>query len=111
MRKEESQEVTETLVGGDRDPLSPTWTSDWEEGWVSFSPDTGAPHPAVGTQSCVPLLQQLHLHQLVDRGRVLQPLDQGIHEVLAVAREDAQVVPRLVLQLLIPVGVQTHEDG
>lgn len=66
---------------------------------------------AVVTQSCVPLLQQFHFHQLVDRGCVLQPLDQGIHQVLVVAREDAQVVPRLVLQLLIPVGVETHKDG
>ena len=66
---------------------------------------------AVVTQSRVPLLQQLHLHQLVDRGGVLQSLDQGTHQILVVAREDAQVVPGLVLQLLIPVGVETHEDG
>lgn len=66
---------------------------------------------AVVTQSRVPLLQQLHLHQLVGRGRILQPLDQGIHQVLVVAGEDAQVIPGLVLQLLIPVGVETHEDG
>lgn len=63
------------------------------------------------TQSCVPLLQQLHLHQLVDRWCILQPLDQGIHEVLVVAGEHAQVVPRQVLQLLVTVGVETHEDG
>lgn len=66
---------------------------------------------AIITQSRGPLLQQLHLHQLVDRGCVLQPLDQGVHEVLVIAREDTQVVPRLVLQLLIPIGVETHEDG
>lgn len=74
-------------------------------------PGGGPPPCHVVTQSRVPLLQQLHLHQLVDRGCVLQPLDQGVHEVLAVAWEDAQVVPRLVLELLIPVGVETHEDG
>lgn len=28
-----------------------------------------------------------------------------------VAREYTQVVPWLVLQLLIPIGVETHEDG
>lgn len=66
---------------------------------------------AVITQSCGPLLQQLDLHQLVDGGCILQPLDQGVHEVLVIAREDTQVVPGLVLQLLIPIGVQTHEDG
>lgn len=66
---------------------------------------------AVVTQRRAPLFQQLHFHQLVDRGRVLQPLDQGIHQVVLVAREDAQVVPRLVLQLLMPIGVETHEDG
>lgn len=63
------------------------------------------------TQSRAPLFQQLHFHQLVDRRRVLQPLDQGIHQVLLVAREDTQVVPRLVLQLLMPIGVETHEDS
>lgn len=62
------------------------------------------------TQSRVPLLQQFHLDHLVDRGGILQPLDEGIHEVFVVAREDPQVVPGLVLQLLVPVGVQTHKD-
>lgn len=71
----------------------------------------GAPGVAVITQSRVPLFQQLHFHQLVDRGRVLQPLDQGVHEVIVIAREDPQVVPRLVLELLISVGVETHKDG
>lgn len=66
---------------------------------------------AVVTQSRAPLFQQLHFDQLAGGGRVLQALDQGIHQVLVVAREDAQVVPRLVLQLLIPIGVETHEDG
>lgn len=66
---------------------------------------------ALVTQGRVPLFQQLHFHQLVDRGCILQPLNQGIHQVLLVAREDAQVVPRLVLQLLMPIGVETHEDG
>ena len=59
----------------------------------------------------ISLIQQLHLHQLVGRGGILQPLDQGIHQVLVVAREDAQVVPGLVLQVLTPIGVETHEDG
>lgn len=69
------------------------------------------PGMAIITQSCVPLLQQLHFHQLVDRGCIFQPLNQGIHEVLVIAREDTQVVPRLVLQFLIPIGVETHKDG
>ena len=69
------------------------------------------PYAAIVTQSRVALFQQFHFHQLVDRRCVLQPLDQSIHKVLVVAREDAQVVPRLVLQLLIPVGMETHEDG
>lgn len=63
------------------------------------------------TQSRVPFLQHFHLHHVVGRRRVLQPFNECIHEVLMVAREDTQVVPWLVLQLLIPVGVETHEDG
>lgn len=107
---------------------SPTWFGDWDQEGVSSSLDThplelpggrewpwewidGVAGEAIVTQSCVPLFQQLHFHQLVDGGCVLQALDQGIHEVLVVAREDAQVVPRLVLQLLIPIGVETQEDG
>lgn len=112
-----------------RETHARTWICNWEGEWVSSSPDTSCPWKlsgeegdpwewpdgvtgmAVITQRCVPLLQQLHLHQLVDGGCIFQPLDQGIHEVLVIAREDTQVVPRLVLQLLIPIGVETHEDG
>lgn len=66
---------------------------------------------ALLTQSCIPLLQELHLHQLVGRGGIFKPVDQGIDQAFVVPWKDAQVVPGQVLQLLVPVGVEAQENG
>lgn len=63
------------------------------------------------TERCVPLLQELHLDDLIDRRGVLQLVNEGGDQVLVVARENAQMISRLVVQTLAVVGVQPHQDG
>lgn len=85
-----------------------------EETKVAHQFITAAPAPLVTaspTQGGVPLLQELHFHDLIDRRGVLQLIDESRHQVLVVAREDTQVVSRLVLQVVLVVCVQPHEYG
>jgi len=63
------------------------------------------------TEGRVPLLQELHFHDLIDRRSVLQSVEQNCHEVLVVAREDAQMVAGLVAQLLVVVCVEPNKYG
>lgn len=63
------------------------------------------------TQGGVPLLQELHFNDLIDRRSVLQFVDESRYQVLVVAREDAQMVSGLVAQALVVVCVEPHQYG
>lgn len=68
------------------------------------------PTPSL-TQGGVPLLQELHFDDLIDRRRVLQFIYESRNQVLVVAREDAQMVAGLVAQPVVVVGVEPHKYG
>lgn len=61
------------------------------------------------TQGSVPLLQELHFHNLIDRWSILQLIYESRHQVLVVAREDAQMVSRLVSQAVLVICVQSNK--
>ena len=63
------------------------------------------------TQCCIPLLEELHLDDLIGRWGILQFVNECRHQFLVVAREDAQMVARLVSQAVVVVGVETYEYG
>lgn len=63
------------------------------------------------TQGSVPLLQELHFHNLIDRRSILQLIYESRHQVLMVAREDAQMVSRLVSQAVLVICVQPYKYG
>lgn len=63
------------------------------------------------TQGSVPLLQELHFDDLIDRWSILQFVYESRHQVLVVAREDAQMVAGLVAQSVVVVCVEPHEYG
>lgn len=63
------------------------------------------------TQGSVPLLQELHFNNLIDRWSILQFIYESCHQVLVVAREDAQMVARLVAQAVVVVCVEPHKYG
>lgn len=60
------------------------------------------------TQSSVPLLQELHFDNLIDRWRILQFIYESCHQVLVVAREDTQMVSGFVAQSVVVVRVEPH---
>lgn len=63
------------------------------------------------TQGSVPLLQELHFHNLIDRRSIHQLIYESRHQVLVVAREDAQMVSRLVSQAVLVICVQSYKYG
>lgn len=63
------------------------------------------------TQGSVPLLQELHFHDLIDRRSILQLIYESRHQVLVVAREDTQMVSRLVSQAVLVICVQSYKYG
>lgn len=63
------------------------------------------------TQSGVPLLQELHFDNLIDRWSILQLIYESRYQVLVVARENAQMVARLVAQPVVVVCVEPHKYG
>lgn len=63
------------------------------------------------TQGSVPLLQELHFNDLIDRRRVLQFICKSRHQVFVVAGEDAQMVSGLVAQAVVVVCVEPHKYG
>lgn len=63
------------------------------------------------TKGSVPLLQELHFDNLIDRWSILQFLYESCHQVLVVAREDAQMVAGLVAQSVVVVCVEPHKYG
>lgn len=65
----------------------------------------------IPTECCIPLLQELDLDDLIDRRGVLQLVNEGGDQVLVVARENAQMVSRFVVQTFAVVGVKPHQDG
>lgn len=69
------------------------------------------PLSASPTQGGVPLLQELHFDDLIDRRSVLQFVNESRYQVLVVAREDAQMVSGLVAQALVVVCVEPHQYG
>lgn len=65
----------------------------------------------IPTQGSVPLLQELHLDNLIDRWSILQFIYESHHQVLVVAREDAQMVSGFVAQPVVVVCVEPHNYG
>lgn len=65
----------------------------------------GASLIASPTQGRVSLLQEFHFDDLIDRWSILQFLYESRYQVLVVAREDAQMVARLVAQAVVVVCV------
>lgn len=63
------------------------------------------------TQGSVPLLQELHFYNLIDRRSILQLIYESRHQVLVVAREDAQMVSWLVSQTVLVICVQPYKYG
>lgn len=63
------------------------------------------------TQRSVPLLQELHFHNLIDWRSILQLIYESRHQVLVVARENAQMVSRLVSQAVLVICVQPYKYG
>lgn len=63
------------------------------------------------TQGSVPLLQELHFDNLIDRWSILQFIYESHHQVLVVAREDAQMVSGFVAQVVVVVCVELHNYG
>lgn len=61
------------------------------------------------TQGSVPLLQELHFDNLIERWRILQFIYESRHQVLMVSREDAQMVSGLVAQAVVVVCVEPHK--
>lgn len=63
------------------------------------------------TKGSVPLLQEFHFDNLIDRWSILQFIYESRHQVLVVAREDAQMVSRVVAQAVVVVCVEPHKYG
>lgn len=63
------------------------------------------------TEGSVPLIQKLHFDDLIDRWSVLQFVYECCHQVLMVAREDTQMVARMVAQAVVVVCVEPHKYG
>lgn len=63
------------------------------------------------TKSSVPLLQEFHFDNLIERWSILQFIYESCHQVLVVAREDAQMVSGFVAQAVVVVCVEPHNYG
>lgn len=75
------------------------------------SPSTTSVCCVTPTKCCVPLFQELHLDDLIDRRSIIKFVNQGGNQVLVVARENAQMISRFVAQTLAVVGMESHQDG